>query len=106
LFLSGEIRYYRGVNKVRVVTQSEGYLTVEALEDFEDFEDGHRVHVKSGEQRIIHLRWLLKRENPAAYDKRAHLRATHGKESQSPRQTTRNKNRNPTNPINLAKSKT
>jgi hypothetical protein len=53
LFLSEEIRYYRGLFKVRVVTQSEGYWTVEALEDFEDHMDGERVKVKTGEQRIV-----------------------------------------------------
>ena len=53
LFLSGEIRYYRGLHKVRVVTESVGYWTVEALEDFEDFVEGKRVPVKAGEERIV-----------------------------------------------------
>ena len=53
LFLSGEIRYYRGLHKVRVVTQSEGYWTVEALEDFEDTVDNQKTAVKTGEQRIV-----------------------------------------------------
>ncbi len=52
-FLSGEIRYYRGLHKVRVVTQSEGYWIVEALEDFEDFAANERIPVKTGEQRIV-----------------------------------------------------
>jgi hypothetical protein len=30
-----EIRFYKGKFKVKVVTESVGYLTVEALEDFE-----------------------------------------------------------------------
>jgi hypothetical protein len=51
--LSGEIRYYRGLHKVRVVTQSEGYWTVEALEDFEDVVDKEKTVVKAGEQRIV-----------------------------------------------------
>jgi hypothetical protein len=51
--LSGEIRYYRGLHKVRVVTQSEGYWTVEALEDFEDVVDKEKTIVKAGEQRIV-----------------------------------------------------
>ncbi len=51
--MSGEIRYYRGLHKVRVVTQSEGYWIVEALEDFEDFVDNERTPVKTGEQRIV-----------------------------------------------------
>lgn len=48
-----EIRYYRGLHRVRVVTKSEGYWTVEALEDFEDHVDGERTMVKVGEQRIV-----------------------------------------------------
>jgi hypothetical protein len=51
--LSGEIRYYRGLHKVRVVTQSEGYWTVEALENFEDIVDGEKTSVKTGEERIV-----------------------------------------------------
>jgi hypothetical protein len=51
--LSGEIRYYRGLHKVKVVTQSEGYWTVEALEDFEDYVDNRKTAVKLGEQRIV-----------------------------------------------------
>jgi hypothetical protein len=51
--LSGEIRYYRGVNKVRVVTESEGYWIVEALEEFRDMVDGEIVSVRPGEQRIV-----------------------------------------------------
>ena len=53
LFLSGEIRYYRGLHKVKVVTQSEGHWTVEALEDFEDSVDSQKTLVKTGEQRIV-----------------------------------------------------
>ncbi len=51
--MSGEIRYYRGLHRVRVVTQSEGYWTVEALEDFEDVVDGEKTKVIAGEQRIV-----------------------------------------------------
>jgi len=38
---------------VKVVTQSEGYWTVEALEDFEDYIDNQKTAVKMGEQRIV-----------------------------------------------------
>jgi len=48
-----EIRFYKGKHKVRVVTESVGYLTVEALEDFDDTEDGEKVTVKTGETRIV-----------------------------------------------------
>ncbi len=51
--MSGETRYYRGLHKVKVLTQSEGYWIVEALEDFEDYVEGERVKVKAGEQRIV-----------------------------------------------------
>ena len=48
-----EIGYYKGVHKVKVVTESEGYLIVEALEEFDDDVDGKKVAVKVGEQRIV-----------------------------------------------------
>ena len=53
LFLSGELRYYRGLHKVKVVTQSEGHWTIEALEDFDDYVDDLKTTVKTGEQRIV-----------------------------------------------------
>jgi mannose-6-phosphate isomerase-like protein (cupin superfamily) len=48
-----EIRFYKGKHRVRVVTESVGYVTVEALEDFEDTVDGEKVTVKAGETRIV-----------------------------------------------------
>jgi hypothetical protein len=48
-----ETRYYKGKFKVKVVTESIGYLTIEALEDFEDSVDGEKVTVKVGERRIV-----------------------------------------------------
>jgi Leu/Phe-tRNA-protein transferase len=48
-----EAWYYKGVHKVKVVTESEGYWIVEALEEFEDDVDGEKVKVKVGEQRIV-----------------------------------------------------
>ncbi len=51
--MSEEIRYYRGLHKIKVLTKSEGYWIVEALEDFEDYVDEKRISVKVGEQRIV-----------------------------------------------------
>jgi Leu/Phe-tRNA-protein transferase len=48
-----EIQYYKGAHKVKVVTKSEGYWIVEALEEFEDTADGEKVTVKVGERRIV-----------------------------------------------------
>jgi hypothetical protein len=48
-----EVWYYKGVHKVKVLTESEGYLIVEALEEFEDDVDGEKVTVKVGDQRIV-----------------------------------------------------
>ena len=48
-----EIRFYKGKHQVKVVTESVGYLTVEALEDFEDVMDSEKVTVKKGERRIV-----------------------------------------------------
>jgi len=48
-----EVRFYKGKHRVKVVTESVGYLTVEALEDFEDVVDDEKVVVKKGETRIV-----------------------------------------------------
>jgi len=48
-----ETQYYKGKYKVKVVTESVGYVTVEALQDFEDVVDGKKVIVKKGETRIV-----------------------------------------------------
>ena len=53
MLLSEEIRYYRGLHKVKVVTESKGYWIVEALEDFEDCMENEQVAVKASEQRIV-----------------------------------------------------
>jgi hypothetical protein len=45
--------FYKGLHKVKVITQSEGYWIVEALEDFEDTVDGEKAKVKVGERRIV-----------------------------------------------------
>jgi len=43
--MSGEIRYYKGKHKVRVLTESRGNWIVEALEPFEDEVQGERLKV-------------------------------------------------------------
>jgi hypothetical protein len=48
-----EIWYYKGVHKVKVLTESEGYWIVEALEEFDDVVGGKKVKVEVGEQRIV-----------------------------------------------------
>ncbi len=45
---------------VKVLTQSEGYWIVEALENFDDNVDGEKVSVKKGEQRIVPQNALFK----------------------------------------------
>ena len=57
-----EMWYYKGAHKVKVVTESEGYWIVEALEAFEDDEDGEKVKVKVGEQRIVPVNTLHKQK--------------------------------------------
>lgn len=49
----GKLYFYKGVNKVKVVTQSEGLWMVEAQEDFVDYIDGERVSISSGERRLV-----------------------------------------------------
>jgi mannose-6-phosphate isomerase-like protein (cupin superfamily) len=58
----GEVRYYKGVHKIKVLTESEGYWIVEALEEFEDDVDGEKVTVKVGEQRIVPSNTVHKRK--------------------------------------------
>ncbi len=46
-------QYYKGKYKIKVVTESVGYVTVEAMEDFEDIVDGEKVIVRKGETRVV-----------------------------------------------------
>ena len=62
LAMGTEIRYYKGRHKVRVLTESEGYWIVEALEAFEDDFQGEKVQVKTGERKIVAPNLLFKRE--------------------------------------------
>ena len=48
-----DVWFYKGVHKVKVVTESEGYWIVEALEEFDDDVGGEKVTVKVSEQRIV-----------------------------------------------------
>jgi hypothetical protein len=54
--------YYKGKYKVKVVTESEGYWIVEALEDFKDCLEGEKVPVKAGERRIVQPNELVKED--------------------------------------------
>jgi len=60
--LMTEIRFYKGKHKVKIVTESVGYLTVEALEDFEDVVDGEKTTVKAGERRIVPINEVHKQK--------------------------------------------
>lgn len=60
--LSGEVRYYKGKHKVKVITESKENWIVEALESFEDDVYGEKVEVKKGERRIVAPNLLFKRE--------------------------------------------
>ena len=48
-----QVWYYKGVHKVKVVTKSEGYWIIEALEAFEDEDSGKNVTVEIGQRRIV-----------------------------------------------------
>ncbi len=54
--------YYKGLYKVKVVTESEGYWIVEALEDFKDCIEGEKVPVKAGERRIVQPVDVIKKD--------------------------------------------
>ena len=58
-----EFYYYKGLYKVKVVTESEGYWIVEALENFEDCVNEEKFAVKVGERRIVQLSELHKRKS-------------------------------------------
>ena len=60
--MSGEIRYYKGKHKVKVVTESQRYWIVEALEEFEDIVNGEKVKVDIGERRIVTPNLLFKKK--------------------------------------------
>jgi len=57
-----EVYFYRGLYKVKVITESEGFRIVEAQEDFEDHLNGKKVPVKAGEQRIVPTDELYKKK--------------------------------------------
>jgi hypothetical protein len=61
--VSGEIRYYKGKHKVRVLTKSRGHWIVEALEPFENVVNDENVKVKTGERRIVVPNLLFKRKS-------------------------------------------
>ena len=48
-----KIRYYKGLYRVKIVTESIGYYTIEAQEVFEDIFDGKKFKVMKGDQRIV-----------------------------------------------------
>jgi len=54
--------YYKGLYKVKVVTESEGYWIVEAQEDFKDCIEGEKVPVKAGERRIVPPNDVIKKD--------------------------------------------
>jgi len=60
--MSGEIRYYKGKYKVKILTESKGNWIIEALEPFEDEVYGEIVKVEKGERRIAAPNLLLKKE--------------------------------------------
>ncbi len=60
--MSGEIRYYKGKYKVKVLTEAAGDWIVEALEPFEDTVYDEKVNVKKGERRFVSPNLLLKKE--------------------------------------------
>jgi hypothetical protein len=58
----GEVWFYKGLYKVKVLTESEGYWIVEALEEFEDTFGCEKIIVKIGQQRIVPVEALYKRK--------------------------------------------
>ncbi len=61
----GEVRFYKGKHKVKVLTQSKGNWIVEALESFDDIVNGENVNVSIGQQRIVAPNLLFKKKDLA-----------------------------------------
>jgi hypothetical protein len=57
-----EVWHYKGLIKVKVVTESEGYWIVEALEEFENVIDGEKAKVKVGEKSVVPSNTVHKRK--------------------------------------------
>ena len=57
-----EFSYYKGLYKVKILTKSQGYWIVEALEDFDDCVEGKSFKVKKGEERIVPPDVLFKQQ--------------------------------------------
>jgi len=55
--------YYKGLYRVKVITESEGYWIIEALEDFKDCIEGEKVPVKAGERRIVQPKDIVKKDD-------------------------------------------
>jgi hypothetical protein len=53
VMILSDLMYYKGLYRVKVVTESEGYWIVEAQENFEDTVDGEKIAVRTGERRIV-----------------------------------------------------
>lgn len=63
--MSGDVRFYKGKYKVRILTESKGCWIVEALEPFKDNVEGEKVKVRTGERRIVAPNLLFTREGLA-----------------------------------------
>lgn len=61
--MSEEIRYHKGIHKVKVLTKSKGNWIVEALEPFDDIVYNKRVKVKIGQRRIVAPNLLFKKHS-------------------------------------------
>ncbi|MCL1976691.1 MAG: hypothetical protein FWG55_01060 [Candidatus Bathyarchaeota archaeon] len=51
--MSGKVYFYKGIGRVKVITESEGYWLVEALEDFVDYIDDKKITINAGERRLV-----------------------------------------------------
>jgi hypothetical protein len=60
--MTGNIRFYKGKHRVKVLSESRDSWTVEAMESFEDVVNGEKVEVKTGERRIVAPNLLFERE--------------------------------------------
>lgn len=62
LIFMDDLFFYKGLHKVKVLTESDGFWIVEALENFEDYLNGEKIQVKAGEQRIVQPSELQKKK--------------------------------------------
>jgi len=65
--------YYKGLYKVKVLTKSEGYGIIEALEEFQDHVNYKKITIKAGEKSIVLPADLVGKKTPQTSIPQTHV---------------------------------